>query len=363
MKILNYDNKLKKLSFSDIEFTPVSTAKVKAIFYDEQLTPEPDSMGFKNMLLEVLSEEVEKDVLKYSILFTPKQPKYDGLGFLYLSDRTILPIKIEASKNYQDWHKVMTKGSAFLKSDEVDWLIHVSKGGTSSRGEGMSHEFNGQSFGFEDRALYKEAGKYLHDNAPKKFNLKKIASEKRSYLKKYLQIDGEGLSFDFEAFKAALSFFDEKLILSILDLTNFKASFLAQTGFELPASIACLYACCNGSVEAIKGGYSILNVDQLLEAWEQWKSIFDEWTLGELKVHESDENKTLPMYTTPYWIPFMSDGNGNYIAVDLAPGKKGQAGQIITFGADEDTIKVLADDMQVFFEAIQNENNPLTNHV
>ncbi len=38
----------------------------------------------------------------------------------------------------------------------------------------------------------------------------------------------------------------------------------------------------------------------------------------------------------PRWIPFAEHGDGNVFAVDLAPGPRGTAGQVIEFGGGQD---------------------------
>ena len=157
--------------------------------------------------------------------------------------------------------------------------------------------------------------------------------------------------------------FEDQLNPPINNLDEFEKSFLEITNLELPKELRSLFCIGNGSKRTVCKYYSILSSDQLIDSYKSWKKIFDEWLLEELKVHESDGGKTLPMYTTPYWIPFMTDGNGNYIAIDYAPGKKGIQGQIIVFGADEQIIKVLANDLTEFFELLKNDPNPLSEHI
>lgn len=43
-----------------------------------------------------------------------------------------------------------------------------------------------------------------------------------------------------------------------------------------------------------------------------------------------------------YWMPLAVDGSGNGLAIDLAPGPTGLAGQVITYGPDETTRRVVA---------------------
>ena len=364
MKTINYDNKLKKIAFHDLEFTDVSTEKVKEVFYDKQLPPQPDDTGFKKMLLEVLSEEIGTEIIKYSILFTPNQPKYDHIGFLYLANRTIMPVKIQPGQNYLAWHKVLTKGSTFFGDKIMDWLVGYEHKASSHGSKGMSYEREGKFYGVENQELYQSTGKYLYNDAPKKFNLKKIASEKRTYLKKYISLHSiaSEKEIDLERYTKALKQLNSELASPLPSLQAFKQEFETITGFTLPLELECIFGICDGS-SVITQNYSLLSSQQMLEELKTWRQIFDEWTLEELKVHISDQNKTIPMYTTPYWIPFLSDNNGNYIAMDFAPGKKGKEGQVIVFGGDEEIIKVLSESLIDFLESLQNTSNPITSHI
>ncbi len=43
-----------------------------------------------------------------------------------------------------------------------------------------------------------------------------------------------------------------------------------------------------------------------------------------------------------HWVPLAVDGSGNGLAIDLAPGTTGIAGQVITYGPDETTRRVVS---------------------
>ncbi|MFC6803724.1 SMI1/KNR4 family protein [Deinococcus caeni] len=51
----------------------------------------------------------------------------------------------------------------------------------------------------------------------------------------------------------------------------------------------------------------------------------------------------------PAWLPLATDGSGNGLATDLAPGETGAAGQVITYGPDETTRRVVSPNVQAFF--------------
>ncbi|GGM54376.1 hypothetical protein GCM10008956_32850 [Deinococcus arenae] len=50
-----------------------------------------------------------------------------------------------------------------------------------------------------------------------------------------------------------------------------------------------------------------------------------------------------------HWVPLAVDGSGNGLAVDLAPGPMGMAGQVITYGPDETTRRVVSPSVTALF--------------
>lgn len=55
-------------------------------------------------------------------------------------------------------------------------------------------------------------------------------------------------------------------------------------------------------------------------------------------------------YIVPGTLPFLSDGGGNHVALDLFPDLRGQSGQVITTGRDEIHRYVLAPDLETFLQ-------------
>lgn len=84
------------------------------------------------------------------------------------------------------------------------------------------------------------------------------------------------------------------------------------------------------------GQLALKSCDQIVEAYERCKG----WTgcdPGELPTNYTffPEEAITNCYHHDAWIPITEEhGNGNYLAVDLAPGPQGIHGQIIDFGAD-----------------------------
>lgn len=67
------------------------------------------------------------------------------------------------------------------------------------------------------------------------------------------------------------------------------------------------------------------------------------------------ENAIQRKYYDPQWMPVFSDDNGNYIGIDLNPGSAGTAGQLITFGADESGLFVIADTLTALWQLIADQ--------
>jgi len=62
-------------------------------------------------------------------------------------------------------------------------------------------------------------------------------------------------------------------------------------------------------------------------------------------------------YAHPAWIPLVRDWGGNNLAIDLAPGPRGQWGQVILFGRDYDTKYVVARSWAAFLGVVADDLN------
>ncbi|ANB14716.1 Smi1p [Sugiyamaella lignohabitans] len=79
-------------------------------------------------------------------------------------------------------------------------------------------------------------------------------------------------------------------------------------------------------------------------------------TLNWIQRQESvPEGAIQPVYAHPAWIPLAKDFEGNNIAVDLAPGKKGRWGQVILFGRDFDRKYVIAPSWGAFLASFADD--------
>lgn len=95
-------------------------------------------------------------------------------------------------------------------------------------------------------------------------------------------------------------------------------------------------------------GWSFDPVSKVAEGWQAWKEVRDGYSPEELAenfdsaVDVRGTDPVMPVYTSPDWVGFATDGGGNQLAVDLAPLPGGTVGQVIVIGSDEDLRRVVA---------------------
>lgn len=93
---------------------------------------------------------------------------------------------------------------------------------------------------------------------------------------------------------------------------------------------------------------------------DDYNSLYDESLYS-----SSPENAIKRKYFHYKWVPVFSDYSGNYIGIDMDPDIKGKRGQIINFGRDEDSMTVLANSLEEFFDFVllhlQNPESNLLN--
>lgn len=132
------------------------------------------------------------------------------------------------------------------------------------------------------------------------------------------------------------------------------ASLEKDLGFELPEELSELYLLYNGEGE---GGVDVFSDYKFLSISEIYSAID---SLSEDQLHFSELEK-FPCYPpeaikrlpyVEYWVPFAGNSAGNYIGIDLDPGKNGVCGQVINFGTDEFFRVKIADSFKSFLEKI-----------
>lgn len=140
-------------------------------------------------------------------------------------------------------------------------------------------------------------------------------------------------------------------------------------------------------------GAMLLDCEEIVQEWKQWKVVNEEYLSGVRRSHQqpvyplrslnatasSSSSKPPPSgdrawrhellekqdsipskaiqkaYAHPGWIPLVRDWGGNNIAVDLAPGPLGKWGQIILFGRDYDCKYVIAKSWAHFLATVADD--------
>ncbi|KAK3684830.1 hypothetical protein B0T22DRAFT_199626 [Podospora appendiculata] len=153
-----------------------------------------------------------------------------------------------------------------------------------------------------------------------------------------------------------------------------------------------------GNPTGIIFGAMLLDCEEIVQEWDNWRKVNQEFLLDTAVVRPSVPSKALGgssqassskagpsnsaptspqnpswrqdlqarqdcvppnavqrAYAHPAWIPLVRDWGGNNLAVDLAPGPRGQWGQIILFGRDYDTKYVVARSWAAFLAIVADD--------
>ncbi len=111
-----------------------------------------------------------------------------------------------------------------------------------------------------------------------------------------------------------------------------------QIGFCLPPSVVESFAIHDGQQVYATGvvfGLLLLSLEESRTDWMRWRNA------DRLNETFAPTMSSVPpgairaAYSLPGWIPLTRDWGGNHLGVDLNPGENGLAGQVITFGRDE----------------------------
>ncbi|CBJ39814.1 hypothethical protein (plasmid) [Ralstonia solanacearum CMR15] len=122
-------------------------------------------------------------------------------------------------------------------------------------------------------------------------------------------------------------------------------------GVQLPAGLKAFLSIHDGQDGAgLVGGELLLSVDQIRQEWDGWRSLDENAMNADCAdfMASHPEGFIKPMYTNRSWIPLTKDWGGNHVGIDFDPDTKGTAGQVIRFGRDEDTKRVVAENFDAF---------------
>ena len=108
-------------------------------------------------------------------------------------------------------------------------------------------------------------------------------------------------------------------------------------GFNLPEDFKTLYFEFNGQNNLqnpmFEYGYALMEIDVIISNWKVMKELYDSDT--ESRTVYGISGKIMETWWQPAWVPIAELGNGDFICIDMSPGKLGTQGQIIEFINDD----------------------------
>jgi cell wall assembly regulator SMI1 len=128
-------------------------------------------------------------------------------------------------------------------------------------------------------------------------------------------------------------------------------------GVSLPEDLKGFLSIRNGQQDEGTGivfGEQILSTEGIKRCWNDWREIDEEEMNADCAefMKSEPEGYIKPLYTNKKWIPLTHDLGGNHIGIDYDPDEKGNTGQIIAFGRDEDTKRLVAPSFSEFISKL-----------
>jgi cell wall assembly regulator SMI1 len=114
------------------------------------------------------------------------------------------------------------------------------------------------------------------------------------------------------------------------------SSWERATGRPLPGDLCALYGLADGE-EGYVGllfNHGLLPAEQAAREYLRASDPLPEAGEDEVILDVDPPDTIRRVLWSPGWVPFASDGGGNFLAVDLDPAPAGRAGQVIVVGRD-----------------------------
>ncbi|WP_166111627.1 SMI1/KNR4 family protein [Pseudoalteromonas sp. Z9A5] len=333
--IITYTENLKENKWGDFHFDLI---KINTLPEFENL----DNFGSMSIFREAIFKEIQnltaKSTLKLLII-TPDTTSEKAYGIAFLQDKEILTMEIEATPLFNQWFSSINKNASTPK------VYTFTSNSSSSR----------SLFNNEKELTHKGMGEFICSQVPNSFIAEKLTKEKADFLTPFIQLNA---SDNFELIEQYFKALVKQNNLNVIEPKNndaIYAEFENEAGFAFPAILKLFLTLHNGVENT-----AFMSIQRILKEWRDWQSIYNEWTQEELFDTDNESNiKTVPIYVTPYWVPFFNLGGGNFIALDFAPNTKGTSGQVISFGADEQSAiyeaKTLSEFLKGFITADSSE--------
>lgn len=135
--------------------------------------------------------------------------------------------------------------------------------------------------------------------------------------------------------------FSVKPAITEPEITEFKE----QTELDIPPELLEVYKVNNGEEQDVFFGMlygsRVFSSQEAAEQWQEFADMAEDFEDDEMEF----DPKMIRGYPCPQVIPFLTDGNGNCLGIDTKPSSKGQLGQIVEYGADLESAKVVANSL------------------
>lgn len=286
----------------------------------------PDDFLFCEVFIERLEQKLKSEIEQVQ-LFNGGASRA-SFAFVYADDLNIRGLEFSADLNLSSWFTAMAESFGKTTTHRI----------TSSGMDGMAFS------GWEELAADPAAVAKKH--APKSHFKAKLKNEKADYFR-YDSIKTTSSS------DARFGSLFEAIIKSHATPPNVAGidALERQVGTPLPQDFRALYTATDG-IPGVFHGFDLLSVENAAAQLASWTQIYNEWSLEDLRSQQSAEKGIHPVYCTPRWIPFVDLVGGNFLAIDLAPAKRGTYGQVIVFGRDIDTKRLIAKSLAEFLQQV-----------
>ncbi|RKF36730.1 SMI1/KNR4 family protein [Paraburkholderia fungorum] len=123
-----------------------------------------------------------------------------------------------------------------------------------------------------------------------------------------------------------------------------------KLGYGLPSGyLECLkvHAGQQGKAKWLFDGKEFLSVRNVVLSWEAWNDLVEGGDFDDMKAKPNEGIQ--PVWWSRSWIPFATNGGGDFLCLDMAPASAGRLGQVIEVFHDFPDRKLVAPDFDSWF--------------
>ena len=352
MRLLPYTTALRKVILEQLLPEQVTTLDLPGPYreapnpYYPNRTEDWDQRGFAQDFRKQLSEQAGAEVIK-AISFVPEARGQALRTFAYLPDKQVAVFQVAATEPLQAWCPILFSDFYDLAEGEADasgpflpaceWTV---------RGNGYSASRSSRS-----ESPFDKIGRRIYKEAPDVYHTERTAREKKRFVEKYAETAGADIDLN-ELHSVIATALAKRGFRPTppSDNANAYAQFAEEAGYQVPPDLRVLLDA-HGGIP----GTGFLTAEAMLREWRGWQMIYSaaDQMLSDLRANSApDGHLTRGLYASPYYLPFLDRGAGDFLAVDLMPGRKGHSGQVIAIGPGEDKVRFIAQDLLAFFRTL-----------